>query len=307
MGVRGLLDVVGWVLPPQRAGSSTPGTVRSGTMPPVVRRPAVFLTLIATAGLLAACGSSSHSTAATVGHTTAGARTPPATGTTTGVVRPPTKAQAIAFARAVNLTAADVPGFRATSTHEHEHEHETAAEKRLEHELLRCTGGVLNSRNGLAEVSSKDFKLEHDGLGFSVSSQVAVAQTSALAAKELAAIHGVHVRGCLPHYLNLLLKDQLLKEFKEQKLPQTAVGPTSISILQGTPPAPGAAGSFGWRITATITVRNIRLPIYIYILGFVYGPAEVSLVSYGTLKPFPAAGQEHLYWLLLKRAKAHSV
>jgi hypothetical protein len=274
-------------------------------MPPVVRRLAVFLALIATPGLLAACGSSSHSTAATVGRTTAGARTPPATGTTTGVVRPLTKAQAVAFAWAVNQTAADVPGFRATSTHEHEHE--TAAEKRLEHELLRCTGGVLNSRNGLAEVSSKDFKLEHDGLGFSVSSQVAIARTSALAAKELAAIRGVHVRGCLPHYLNLLLKDQLLKEFKEQKLPQTAVGPTSISIVQGTPPAPGAVGSFGWRITATITVRNIRLPIYVYILGFVYGPAEVSLVSYGTLKPFPAAGQEHLYWLLLKRAEAHGV
>ncbi len=276
-------------------------------MPPVVRRLAVFLTLIATAGLLAACGSSSHPIATTAGRTTTGARTPPATGTTTGVVRPLTKAQAIAFARAVNLTAADVPGFRATSKHEHEHEHETAAEKRLKHELLRCTGGVLNSRNGLAEVSSKDFKLEHNGLGFSVSSQVAVARTSALAAKELAAIHGVHVRGCLPHYLNLLLKDQLLKGFKEQKLPQTAVGPTSVSIVQGTPPAPGAAGSFGWRITATITVRNIRLPIYIYILGFVYGPAEVSLVSYGTLKPFPAAGQEHLCWLLLKRAEAHSV
>lgn len=236
-----------------------------------------------------------------MGRTAAGVHTPDPTGAASA----PTKAQAIAFARAVNLTSADVPGFTAT-TKKDEHEPETPAEKRLQHELQRCTGGVLNSRDGLAAVSSKDFKLEDHGLGFSVSSEVTVARTPAATAKELAAIRASHVRGCLSHYLNLLLKDQLLKESKTQKLPPGAVGPTSISIVQGTPPAPGATGSFGWQIVATLTLRQVRIPFYFDILGFVYGPAEVSLSSTGSLKPFPAGAQEHLYWLLLKRAKAYS-
>jgi hypothetical protein len=264
-------------------------------MPPVVRRPAVVLTLTALAGLLAACGSSGHHTAATVGH---GAHTT-RNGSSSGAVKPMTKAQAIAFAQAVNLTAADLPGFKATS--KHEHEHATATEKRLEHELLRCTGGALISRGGVAEVSSKNFKLEHNALELNVNSEVSVAQTPAAAAKELAAIRSNRVRGCVSHYLNLLLKNQLLKN---QKSPAIADS-ISISISRGTPPAPGTTGSFGWQITATITAHATKLPFfYIDILGFVYGPAEVSLFSSGALKPFPAAIQEHLYRLLLQRAKA---
>ena len=48
--------------------------------------------------------------------------------------RAPTAAQAAAFARAVNLTAADVPGFIPSS----QHESETPAEKGLQVRLRRC-------------------------------------------------------------------------------------------------------------------------------------------------------------------------
>lgn len=272
-------------------------SVRSGTMLSVVRRLIVVLTLVATAGLLAACGGSSHTAATTSAHS------PPRANTHTGEAKRLTKTQAIAFARAVNLTAADVPGFRVTS--KRERETETAVEKRLERELVHCTGESLNSSDELADESSKDFKLEHDILHFSVSSEVSVARTPALAAKELTAIRSKHVRGCISRYLNLLLKNQILKEQKSQAI----INPNSISlsISHGTPPAPGATGSFGWWITATIAVHNVKLPFYIDILGFVYGPAEISLSSTGALRPFPAASQEHLYWLLLKRAETHSL
>lgn len=112
-----------------------------------------------------------------------------------------------------------------------------------------------------------------------------------------------HVRGCLSHYLDLLLKYQILKEQTSSAI----INPSSISlsISHGTPPAPGATGSFGWRITATVAVHNIKLPFYIDILGFVDGPAEVTLTSTGALRPFPSAAQERLYLLLLKRAEAH--
>ncbi len=268
-------------------------------------RLAIILTFIAASSLLAACGSSSHPapTAAAQSTSTSSPHKPPVSNAHTGTVKPLTKASAIAFAHAVNLKPSDVPGLVATSRHEHEHE--TPEKKRLEREVTRCTGGALGAHDGLAEASSKDFKLERNILRFSVSSEVSVTRTPAIAAKELAAIRSSHVRACLSHYLKLLLQNQFLEEEKSRAI----FNPNSISlsIAHGTPPAPGATGSFGWRITATIAVRNVKLRFYLDILGFVNGRAEVSLFSSGVLRPFPAAIQEHLYWLLLKRAEAHSV
>jgi hypothetical protein len=54
-----------------------------------------------------------------------------------------------------------------------------------------------------------------------------------------------------------------------------------------------------------LEVRGIKLPIYLDFLGFVEGPSEVTLLSSGLLRPFPAAVQQHLFALLLARAKAH--
>ena len=70
-------------------------------------------------------------------------------------------------------------------------------------------------------------------------------------------------------------------------------------------PAPGTTGGFGWRATATLTVRGIKVRFYVDILGFVYGSATVTLSSSGVLRPFPAAAQQRLYSTLLKRAKVH--
>jgi hypothetical protein len=274
----------------------------------VVRRLVVILALAAIGGLLASCGGTSYPAVATTARTaaTTGAHGSPQTSTGAGTARLLTKTQAIAFARAVNLTAADVPGFKATSRHERERE--TPTEKRLERELARCTGGSSSSPSSsspadLVEEGSKNFKIEHEILHFSVSSEVSVARAPALAAKELGEMRSSHVRECLSRYLGQLLKYQILKE----QASSASINPNSISlsISHGTPPAPGATGSFGWRITATVAVHNIKLPFYIDILGFVDGPAEVSLTSTGALRPFPAATQEHLYLLLLQRAEAH--
>ncbi len=265
--------------------------------------------LIATIGFLTACGSSSHppATAATTGaHTPSktGSHAPPGTTAPKGTAGAPSRAQALAFAHAVNLTAADVPGFKPTV--ESESKPETAVEKQLARKLLHCIGGQTSSSpTELASASSADFKLEHDVIHLSVKSEVSVAQTAALVAKELGVIHNNHAKVCLSHYFDLLLKNRILKEQRSR----SSISPNSIStsISQGTPPAPGATGSYWWRITATITVHKIKLPFYIDILGFTYGPAKVSLFSSGALRPFPAAAQEHLYRLLLERAEAHKV
>ncbi len=264
--------------------------------------------LIATVGLLAACGSSSHppaTDAATGAHTPSktGSHAPPTTTAPKGT-RAPSNTQAIAFVHAVNLTAADVPGFKPSA--ERESKPETAVEKQLARKLLHCIGGQASSSPPeLASASSANFKLDHDLIHLSVKSEVSVAQTAALVAKELGTTHNNHVKVCLSHYFDLLLKNRILNEQGSR----SSISPNSIStsISQGTPPAPGATGSYWWRITATIAVHKIKLPFYIDILGFTYGPAKVSLFSSGALRPFPAAAQEHLYRLLLQRAEAHSL
>jgi len=204
----------------------------------------------------------------------------------------PTKAQARAFAGAVNLTATDVPGFKVSS--EAKREHDTAAEKRLEHELLHCVHPA--SAKGLVEVGSKELERESSAGYQVVQSEVAVARSSALAAKELAIIRSSHARGCMSHYLDLLLSG---------KYRGATFSP--VSIAEGEPPASGVTGSFAWRISVAITAHGVRLPFYVDILGFVYGPAEVSLFAVGLPQPFPAASEKRLFSLLLRRAKSHEI
>jgi hypothetical protein len=267
-------------------------------MRPAMRRTIVILALLAAGGLLVACGSGSHPSTTTVAPAAVTTRVDAvAAAKTSAANRSLTRGQAIAFAHAVNLTAADVPGFKVHS----EHEHETVAEKRLEHEMLRCVRalgshyGILEGSHGVVEMGSKEFGRETNTGEESVQSEVTVVRTPALAAKELAAIRSPHVRVCLSHYLDLL--------FKSHKYHGARVSPVSIS--QGTPPAPGATGSFAWRITTTITLHSVTIPIYIDIFGFVEGPAEVSLFTDGVPQPFPATTEERLFSLLLTRAKTH--
>jgi hypothetical protein len=249
-----------------------------------MRRAIILLMLASSGGLLMACGGSTH--AAATAHSKA------ATPTGTTASRSLTKPQALAFAHAVNLTSADVPGFSVSSTHGDE----TPREKQLEREMLHCVG-TIGSGEGLAEVSSKPFEIKRGILDLGVSSEVGVARTSALAARELAAVRSAHVRACFSHFLDLI--------FKGRRFSGAIVSP--VSIASGTPPAPGTAGSFGWRITATFAVQRVRVSLFVDILGFVYGPASVTLFSSGVLRPFPAAIQQRLFSLLLSRAEAHDL
>jgi len=206
-----------------------------------------------------------------------------------------TRAQALAFARAVNLTAADLPGFR----HGPKHAQETQREKRLTEHLRRCAGAggsAANASGALAEQDSGSFRVQRDVLDFAVSSEVSVERRAELAARELAVIRSKRVRDCFARYLDDVLKGE--------SHGGAALKP--VSIQAGTPPAPGTSGSFGWRITEPFTIRGIRLSLYVDILGFVIGPARVTLVSSGAVRPFPAEVQQRLFALLLARARAHA-
>ncbi len=206
--------------------------------------------------------------------------------------RPTTKRQAEAFVNAVNLRAGDVPGFKGST----KHEHETAAEKRLEQEMLRCAGWA-GFGSGIAEGSSQSFKHETGKAALDVSSSVSVARSSAVAAKELAEMRSGRTKECLSRYL-----DQL---FEGQKHQGATFGP--VTVIAVAPPAPGRSGSFGWVIAMTITLHRVALPVYLEILGFTNGPAEVTLFTSSLPTPFPAAVEHRLFSLLVERAKTHPV
>jgi hypothetical protein len=280
-----------------------------------MRRTIILLLLVLTGASLASCGKGSltstvvqttgastsrSSTATTPSSTTTG--TTPAPGTTPSpgtAPSSPSHESAVAFARAVNLTSDDVPGF----TPSEKHNSSSAHQKNLEHAMLRCaglgagTGAIAGTGKGVLEESSKDFELKRQIIDFSVSSEVSVQASSAQALHGLQAIRSPHVRSCFSHYLSLI--------FKEEQVKGATAGP--VTIQAGTPPAAGTSGGFGWRVTATFTVHGVKLPIYLDFLGFVDGPAEVTLTSSGLLRPFPASVQQHLFALLLSRAKAHKL
>jgi hypothetical protein len=240
-------------------------------------RATISLALALTAASLSGCG----------GHQTA-ARAP------TPAARSTTPAGAIAFARAVNLTAADVPGFSVAPPPQAK----SPAEKNAEGELFRCAGarGPRRESADVAHVSSPSFQLKRGIIDLSVSSEVGVARSATLARAELGAIHSSRVRACFTRFLRSVLASG--------RLHSASVG--DVTIQSGNPPAPGASGSFGWRVRATFAIAGAKLPVYLDMLGFVYGPARVTLVSSGALEPFPASVQQRLYELLLARAQAHT-
>lgn len=161
--------------------------------------------------------------------------------------------------------------------------------------MLQCAGLGGSSGEAIAQKSSPSFQLKRGLVNLGVSSEVSVEPSAAQAVKGLTVIRSAHVRGCFSRYLSLI--------FKSQKLSGATAGP--VTIQSGDPPAPGTSGGFGWRVTASFKVRGITVPIYLDFLGFVDGQSEVTILSSGLLRPFPAAVQQQLFSLLISRAKEH--
>jgi hypothetical protein len=260
-------------------------TVRTALSARTRVAPALLASALVVANLaLGACGKGGATTTIVTTRNSAGA--PPPAGGSGG----PSVQRARAFARAVNLTADDVPGFNPNERHSQH----TRAERRLEREMLSCTG-LAGAKQAVLEEGSKSFQLKQGVIDLSVSSEVTVEPSAQTALRALAAIRSAHVRGCFSRYLE--------RAFRAEHVSGATVGP--VTIQAGTPPAPGTSGSFGWRVTASFGVRGIRVPLYLDILGFIAGPSEVTLLSSSVVRPFPAEAQQHLFALLLVRARAH--
>ncbi len=254
-------------------------------MAAIVRRVAAILLLCAAGGLTLGCGKSARYGGESHGRakTDAGARA--------HAGRPLTRTRAKQLASKLNLRTSDLPGFTATS----ERHRQTAKEKGAARKLARCMGGQSASTSrALAEASSKSFERHAAIFHVSVSSSVTIAATPAQAVADLKAIRSDHTRSCLTGYMRELLAGE-------------AHGATSaklVSISRASPARQGTSGTFAWRIAGAFTLRGVKVPFFIELVGFAHGQAEVELLSFGLPAPFPAGAEQELFSLLVARAKA---
>src|SRR5256714_1571558 len=178
---------------------------RSETIPPDMRTVALALALALLASTyVAGCGGGSPARKSATG---ARGHAPPR--------HAGSRERGLAFARAVNLTAADLPEF----TVSHERAHKTPAQRQAERDLLRCAGSAAQGAHA-AEASSPSLVFKRGLIDFGVSSEVLVSASPSLANGELAALHTARVRHCFSHYLDVLLR--------AQRLGQARIGLVSI-------------------------------------------------------------------------------
>jgi hypothetical protein len=245
-----------------------------GMIPSVLRIAATCLILSATAVLVAGCGGSAHASSSTVSsRTTASA--------------PITKGQAVVFAHAVNLRAADLRGWSLGSAPEAQPVTHTS-----DPAFARCVG-VRPSRY-VTSAQSPGFI--RDRFREVASSKVIVLPTALLAAGELATLTTARGHSC----------------FARLTRPETTSGSQlsfdRISWLPvGLPPE---AHGFKVRIAGEITFTNAassRIRIYIDLLGFVTGPAEIFLVDSRWGSPVRSSTERRLLLLLYSRARAHNL
>ena len=195
---------------------------------------------------------------------------------------PPTKDQALALARAINLRAADLPGWRAAPNTN------TPADQREEDRLNRCAGTVPSSR-AIAHLSSPDFSRTTQSFYRDAVSEVTVMPTAALANRDLAAARTKRARRCIAKFLSKMPPD-----------PNVKVVGTSVRSL----PPPTRAG-LGLRIKIRLTLSGRPTVMYGDVFAFVRGRVEVALTTFSFPRTFPAAKERQLTRLLVKRQRTN--
>jgi hypothetical protein len=260
------------------------------------RRLPIGLGLAWTAGcLLSGCGGGqpAASTSAALRSGAAGA------GLTTAASAPkrslaalhPTKAQALAFARAVNLTLADIPEGRISKKRRN-----SASGDRPESD--QCVGALVNQHK-LANLGSPTFlrgrELETEWIG----SDVTVATSVGAADHVLATLERPGVRHCLARAGTQSLRRMTMRN--------AYWGPVAVYALPVQ--APGSNGRIGLRIAMTVhfPASEVTLPAYVDVLGFAWGSAEITLAATSMTQPVPTSVENQLLSTLVARARSHTL
>jgi hypothetical protein len=250
---------------------------------------------VATAGaacaLLSGCGAGQTASASggpPAGAASTAARRVDSSKRATALLRP-SRAQALAFVHAVNLSAADLPEASVYKWHAPP---STAAERR---EYGACEKGEERDKKLAGALSpklkrGKELEIEE------IASSAAVLSGERQIAHDFALLESRAVRECAARVMAHNLNDGRIR--------QARWGHVTISKFPVH--APGATDTVGIRVVAILNFpfSEISVPIYVDFMGFSVGPGVVGLTAASATQPVPATTEQELLSLLLARAKA---
>jgi hypothetical protein len=200
---------------------------------------------------------------------------------------PPSHGQAVAWARAINLTATDLAGYQSSAP-----DQQTAADRQGDDSLARCDGGVPTSQQ-VAVVNSRNFTQAIAGADREVNSAVTVLKSAALVQKQLHALGSSRGRTCLKATLNGIVR---------HSLSGVKVNRAEISALPVA--ATGTDGAVAIRITLALATHGVQFPAYFDSFWIARGPAAVQLLTLDLNATFPAADEHRLLAALTSRARS---
>ncbi len=214
-------------------------------------------------------------------------------GGTSAANTPPRSTGAAEYARAVNLSGADLPEMAQASA-----EAPAPAPTAEAGAFARCDGESAPGRR-VADIQSAEFSAGQAANGQVLRSVVEVLPSPALAAGNLAAFRSHLGMECYVRFL----------EAANKRRPGTLrYGHARISPLPN--PLAGEVPSFARRVRNVLhgtgaDGRPIAIPVYHDTYAFVQGPAEVSLLATGFSSPVPLPAEQRLIELLFSRATVH--
>jgi hypothetical protein len=194
-----------------------------------------------------------------------------------------TAARASAFARAVTLTAADVPGAQTVAREK------TPATR--EREAAQCGG---RSAPAIGGGRSPELQRGHGLDRESVSSSVEVLHDAKTVERTLQAAPTSAGLGCYERVLSRSLHSEADPNIR---LLGVKVAPLGESIV-------GTGQAHGIRILARVGVpgAGVVVPLYVDALSIGYGPAEIDLYATSFVQPVAQRTEQELLALLHERA-----
>jgi hypothetical protein len=217
-------------------------------------------------------------------------------GSTARRASPTTKAQAVAYARAVNLHAGDLSGFSSSD----EGEAEAPQPRQAGRDALRCIGGLGPAQRTTAIFSTTLSAGPVRSSRF-VRSIVEVGPTHAELISNSAKSHSPRGRACFTRFLEALRTRINLERHGRGQYGPFRVSTVPISI-------PGVERGFLTSINETRLRRSGAILIHIYrdLFSFISGPAEVELEATGFSRPVAASTETQALGLLIARARANA-
>ena len=205
-----------------------------------------------------------------------------------------TVTEATAAAAAINLTAADLPGYTGKPAAA-----KTAQDKADAAAFAHCYGGVDPALNVL-DVASDDFAKGQALSMQQVSSSVAFVRTAAEGHQDLTAVQSPAAAGCVKDYVGKAVASAAGKDLTVASTEVAPLTPAEVA-------ASGTDGAFGYRITVTAKASGLTVPFYVDLLGCLKGRTETTLTVLSVQSPFPTADRDKLWQLLAARTADKAV